>query len=139
MNKFGAKLMSDVVQLILTRKVSSLDVFDDGEHFLELKLEPASSGSPQPINVLKNLDQLFRFVGEMFDIPVKNHFMLLHMLFMLTTQEKHNLCCQRVARLEGQTSAGYDRERAIKVSMSPVSQYFILKQQWVLVSETYSE
>ena len=78
MNKFGAKLMSDVVQLILTRKVSSLDVFDDGEHFLELKLEPASSGSPQPINVLKNLDQLFRFVGEMFDIPVKNHFMLLH-------------------------------------------------------------
>ena len=70
MNKFGAKLMSDVVQLILTRKVSSLDAFDDKEHFLELKLEPASSEPPLPINVLKNLEELFRFLGEMFDIPV---------------------------------------------------------------------
>ena len=35
--------------------------------------------------------------------------------FMLTTQDDHNLCCQRVARLEGQTSTGYDWEREVKV------------------------
>ena len=35
---------------------------------------------------------------------------------MVTTQDKHNLCCQRVARLEVQTSTGYDWERAVKVS-----------------------
>ena len=34
---------------------------------------------------------------------------------MLTTQDKHNLCC---ARLEGQTTTGYDWERAVKVSFS---------------------
>ena len=35
---------------------------------------------------------------------------------MLTTQDKPNLCCQRVARLKGQTSIGYDWERAVKVA-----------------------
>ena len=37
---------------------------------------------------------------------------------MVTTQDKHNLCCQRVARLEDQTGTGYDLERAVKVSIS---------------------
>ena len=32
---------------------------------------------------------------------------------MLTTQDKHNLGCQIFARLEGQTSTGYDWERAV--------------------------
>ena len=32
---------------------------------------------------------------------------------MLTTQDKHNLGCQKVARLEGQSSTGYDWERAV--------------------------
>ena len=38
-------------------------------------------------------------------------------LVRLTTQDKHKLCCQRVARLDGQTSTGYDWERTVKVSM----------------------
>ena len=37
---------------------------------------------------------------------------------MLTTQDRHDLCCQKFARLEGQTSTGYDWERAVKVSIS---------------------
>ena len=36
---------------------------------------------------------------------------------MLTTQDKHNPGCQRVAGLEGQSSTGYDWERVIKVSL----------------------
>ena len=35
-------------------------------------------------------------------------------IIKLTTQEKHNPGCQRVARLLGQTSTGYDWERAVK-------------------------
>ena len=33
---------------------------------------------------------------------------------MLTTQDKHNLGCQRVATLEGWTSTEYDWERAVR-------------------------
>ena len=35
---------------------------------------------------------------------------------MLTTQEKHNPGCERVARLEGQSSTGFDKERAVKLN-----------------------
>ena len=38
-------------------------------------------------------------------------------IFMLKTQQdKHNLGCQKVARALGQSSIGYDWERAVKVS-----------------------
>ena len=37
---------------------------------------------------------------------------------MPTTQDKHDLCGQRDARLKSQTSTGYDWDRAVKVSFS---------------------
>jgi hypothetical protein len=52
MNKFGAKLLSEIVEPILSRKVLSFDVYDDQEHFVEIKFDQNSSGSPDPIQVL---------------------------------------------------------------------------------------
>ncbi len=52
MNKFGAKLLSEIVEAILSRKVLSFDVYDDQEHFVEIKFDQNNSGSPDPIQVL---------------------------------------------------------------------------------------
>ena len=52
MNKFGSKLLLEIVDPIVSRKILSFDVFDDREHFAEVTFDPKNSGSPDPIQVL---------------------------------------------------------------------------------------
>ena len=70
MNKFGSKLMTDIIPPILSRKVSGFDVYDDGEHFLEIGFDQPASGSPDPLNVLDSLSRLFTFLGDSYDFPI---------------------------------------------------------------------
>ena len=70
MNKFGSKLMTDIIPPILSRKVSGFDVYDDGEHFLEIGFDQPGSGPPDPLNVLDSLSRLFTFLGDSFDFPI---------------------------------------------------------------------
>ena len=60
MNKFGAKLMTEIVQPILGRRIVDFEIYDDQEHFLEIKFDAPKSGSPDPLNVLDYLTKLFR-------------------------------------------------------------------------------
>ena len=63
--------MNEIVQSVLTRKVTSFDVFDDQHHFLDLKLDSTKSNSaPDPIHVLNRLSELFQFLGDSFDLPI---------------------------------------------------------------------
>jgi len=61
--------MSEIVQSLLSRKVSSFDEFDDQQHFLEIKFDSTKSG-PDPIDVLNRLSELFQFLGDSFDLPI---------------------------------------------------------------------
>ena len=80
--------------------------------FKDLKIQ--SSQNSKMKQTLKSINfNLFWRYSTLHNFGKIGHF--IQTPFMLTTQDDHNLCCQRVARLEGQTSTGYDWERALKV------------------------
>ena len=52
--------MTEIVQPILGRRIVDFEIYDDQEHFLEIKFDAPNSGSPDPLNVLDYLTKLFR-------------------------------------------------------------------------------
>lgn len=64
-NKFGAKLITEIVGPVLQQRVVSIETVENQHHLLVLRLEPQKS---DPRDVLDILKRVFQFIGESFDL-----------------------------------------------------------------------